>query len=170
MKFCLYSTFISNQWTKKRVIVASEVMIVMRLGTYGCHLFMVHDSALCFFEKNIYCKLHTVIRLYLYIYPSIYEYLFMYIYIYTWKLEPLCWFLHEAYSIHAPCPPSFLSSGFGEMERDSLLLGVGWTVQDDCWFVQCFGVETDHKNTIDWLHLKQSAWLVFNVWLIYADI
>lgn len=40
-------------------------------------------------------------------------------------------------------------------------------VQDDYWCVQRFGVETDQENTIDWLHPKQSAWLVWNVWLIF---
>ena len=123
MKFCLYSTFISNQWTKKRVIVASEVMIVMRLGTYGCHLFMVHDSALCFFEKNIYCKLHTVIRLYLYIYPSIYEYLFMYIYIHV---ETGTFMLIPSRGLQYTCT---LSSEFSELRfrRDGTWLIVAWS-------------------------------------------
>lgn len=65
--------------------------------------------------------------------------------------------------------------GFGEMERDSLLLALclqdmtrsEMLVQDDYWCVQRFGVGMDQENTIDWLHPKQSAWLVWNVWLIF---
>ena len=33
--------------------------------------------------------------------------------------------------------------------------------------VWCWNSETDQENTIDWLHPKQSAWLVWNVWLLF---
>ena len=48
-----------------------------------------------------------------------------------------------------------------DMTRSEML------VQDDYWCVQRFGVGMDQENTIDWLHPKQSAWLVWNVWLIF---
>lgn len=144
MKSCLFSTFISSEWKWKHVVVACEIR------TYGCRLFMVHDSAPCLFEEHIYiytshiyCKLTWhILRLYLYIiHLSRNMYIWLYIiYIYvepgTVLLIPspglyihlVLWvfsFFVTWQGIQSTATVLFGRPGFGEMERDSLLLGVG---------------------------------------------